>query len=187
MGTPCDVRSSRSLLDLANLADGGNAATDPAGIYSVLTEYPSSAVPEGSVYRINTGAPLPLGTDSVIMVEDTMVYSRHEGENGEEKEVELLAQVDQGENVRREGSDVRQGEKVLEEGDVVSAVGGEIGTLAFVGRKGVRPSELCTRRRADRLSRRQKSTADLSSQSSRPATSSSPSPTRAPSLPPPSP
>ncbi|KAI5476996.1 hypothetical protein MNV49_006954 [Pseudohyphozyma bogoriensis] len=110
-------------------------STDPAGTYNVLTEYPTEPVPEGFIYRINTGAPLPPGCDAVIMVEDTVVVSRHEGEGGDEKEVKLLAQVDKGENVRKAGSDVKVGEKVLEAGDVVSAVGGELGTLAFVGRR----------------------------------------------------
>ena len=44
-------------LSLANLADETSSATDHAGVYAVLTEYPAGAVPEGSVYRINTGAP----------------------------------------------------------------------------------------------------------------------------------
>lgn len=68
------------------------------------------------------------------MVEDTEVVS---GES-EEREVRLLAQVDKGENVRNPGSDVKKGEKVLEKGDVISPVGGELGTLAFVGRRSVR-------------------------------------------------
>jgi len=73
--------------------------------------------------------------DACIMVEDTEVVTRDE--QGEEVEVKLLAQVDRGENVRKEGSDVKEGEKVLEKGDVVSQVGGELGTLAFVGKRSV--------------------------------------------------
>ncbi len=102
-----------------------------------MTEFPTAELAPGYVYRINTGAPLPLGTDACIMVEDTEVFSRDEA-TGEETEVKLLAQVEVGENVRREGSDVRMGEKVLEKGDVLSGVGGEIGTLAFVGKRSVR-------------------------------------------------
>lgn len=106
-------------------------------MYRVVTEFPTGGLEPGSIYRINTGAPLPPGTDACIMVEDTEVVSRDEA-TGEETEVELLAQVDVGENVRKEGSDVRAGEKVLETGDVVSSVGGELGTLAFVGKRSVR-------------------------------------------------
>lgn len=78
------------------------------------------------------------------MVEDTVVESRlgegEEGEEGEEKEVRLLAQVENGENVRKAGSDVKVGEKILNEGQVISSVGGELGSLAFIGRKSVSPS-----------------------------------------------
>ena len=69
------------------------------------------------------------------MVEDTLVASRQA--EGEEETVQILAQVDARENTRDVGSDVKRGEKVLEAGDVVSAVGGEIGTLAFVGKRSV--------------------------------------------------
>jgi gephyrin len=119
------------------------------GIFKVLTPTTLAlglAVPSDSVYRINTGAPLPLGTNAVIMVEDTRVdsqFAANEGEEGEEKTVELLAEVDQGENVRKEGSDVRTGDKVLSAGDIITELGGEVGTLAFVGRK--QASALCTR------------------------------------------
>ncbi|CEQ41562.1 SPOSA6832_03290, partial [Sporobolomyces salmonicolor] len=111
------------------------AATDAAGVYKVVTTFPASPLPAGSVYRINTGAPLPPGMDACIMVEDTEVVSRDE--SGEETEVKLLAQMNKGENVRKEGSDVRTGEKVLEKGDVISNVGGELGTLAFIGKRSV--------------------------------------------------
>ncbi|GAA6032133.1 hypothetical protein JCM8097_007089 [Rhodosporidiobolus ruineniae] len=111
-------------------------STDSApGVYKVCTSFPLSPLPSGTIYRINTGAPLPPGMDSCIMVEDTEVVARDE--DGEEIEVRLLAQVEKGENVRKEGSDVRVGEKVLEKGDVVSAVGGELGTLAFINKRSV--------------------------------------------------
>ncbi|QRV72589.1 molybdopterin-binding domain protein [Ceratobasidium sp. AG-Ba] len=95
---------------------------------------------QDSIYRINTGAPLPPGTNAVIMVEDTRVdseFTASEGQEGEEKTVELLAEVDVGENVRKAGSDVHAGDRVLFAGDVITSLGGEIGTLAFVGRKQV--------------------------------------------------
>ena len=104
----------------------------------MVTEYPTAPLPPGSIYRINTGAPLPPGADAVVMVEDTEVVSRHSGPAGEEDQVKVLAQVDTGENVREPGSDVKLGEKVLELGDVISGVGGELGTLAFIGRRSVR-------------------------------------------------
>lgn len=73
------------------------------------------------------------------MVEDTRVVSTF-AEDGEEKEVETLAQIPSQENVRSPGSDVQKGDLVLQRGEVIGSGGGEIGTLAFVGRKQVRQS-----------------------------------------------
>ncbi|KAI0677254.1 MoaB/Mog domain-containing protein [Trametes maxima] len=115
-------------------------STDPPGIYKVLgaqTHSLSNPLPLGAVFRVNTGGPLPAGADAVIMVEDTRLHSTQRtplGEAFEEDEIETLAAVPRGENVREPGSDVRQGELVLERGTVVHSAGGEIGTLAFVGR-----------------------------------------------------
>ncbi|KAJ7639494.1 MoaB/Mog domain-containing protein [Roridomyces roridus] len=118
-------------------------STDPPGVYKVLTSSThktSTPLPPDCIYRINTGGPLPAGTDTVIMVEDTRLVSTfktEEGLDGEEKEVECLVQVPAGENVRAPGSDVSKGDLVLQKGDIILSEGGEIGTLAFVGRKEV--------------------------------------------------
>jgi gephyrin len=121
----------------------GFVATDSPGVYKVVTAQThalSTPLPKGSIYRINTGAPLPRGADTVIMVEDTRLVSTRkdtDGQDGEENEVETLAQIPVGENVRDLGSDVKAGELVLQKGEVITSLGGEIGTLAFVGRKEV--------------------------------------------------
>lgn len=119
-------------------------ATDPPGVYKVLTSQNHSTsdyLPAGSVYRINTGGPLPAVADTVIMVEDTRLVSTYQEDNGplngEEKEIETLAQVPVGENVRAPGSDVHKGDLVLQKGELIGSSGGEVGTLAFVGRKEV--------------------------------------------------
>ena len=104
------------------------------------THAPAEDVPQGSVFRVNTGGPLPAGTDTVIMVEDTELVSTVKDANGEdleERQVKTLVQVPAGENVRLAGSDVRTGDLVLQKDDVITSLGGEIGTLAFVGRKEV--------------------------------------------------
>lgn len=83
---------------------------------------------------------MPAGADTVIMVEDTRLVSTFKdanGKDGEEKQVETLAQIPTGENVRLPGSDVKIGDLVLQKGEVITSIGGEIGTLAFVGRKEV--------------------------------------------------
>ena len=114
------------------------SAWDPPGVYRVVTPQNHSLsmpLPAGAIYRINTGAPLPMGSDSVVIVEDTELVSSTI--DSEEREVKTLVQTSAGENVRAPGSDVRKGDLVLPKGEILRGTGGEIGTLAFVGRKEV--------------------------------------------------
>ena len=111
-------------------------ATDSFGVYKVLTRFPTTPLPEDAIYRINTGSPLPPGTDTVIRVEDTQLVST-DNETEEETEVETLAQIPVGENVRLPGSDVRKGDVVMLKGDRITGRGGEVGSLVFVGREKV--------------------------------------------------
>ncbi|KAJ9093795.1 hypothetical protein QFC19_008172 [Naganishia cerealis] len=91
-----------------------------------------------AVYRINTGGPLPAGTDAVIMVEDTELESSKSSEDGQELEIRvLMKQVPVGDNVRQPGSDAKQGEQVLDKGTVIGSGGGEVGLLGFVGKREV--------------------------------------------------
>ena len=88
----------------------------------------------GQVARITTGAPLPPGANSVVMVEDTVIRSMTD-DGREEKEIEILTdQVKPDENIREIGSDIKAGEVVLRKGEEITAVGGELGLLASVGR-----------------------------------------------------
>lgn len=119
-------------------------SSDPPGTYKVLTSRThalADILPEGSIFRINTGGPLPAGTDTVIMVEDTELLSTAKDANGqdaEEKEVKTLVQVPPNDNIREPGSDVHKGDLVLQRGEVLTSLGGEVGTLTFVGRKEVK-------------------------------------------------
>ncbi|PWN51198.1 hypothetical protein IE53DRAFT_328863 [Violaceomyces palustris] len=130
----------------------------PAGDYHVVTmkdllrretsatdKQSIDLLKEGEVFRINTGQGLPEGTDAVVMVEDTELLECHEEYVSEsqitvpeEKKIRILAQVEVGENVRPKASDVQKGSFVLRRGTLLSPLGGEIGTLAFVGRTEVR-------------------------------------------------
>lgn len=115
-------------------------ASDPPGIYPVLTpstHHPSLPLPIATLYRVNTGQALPPEADAVIMVEDTRLITISSTVPQEETQVQTMAKVAKGENVRDPGSDVRLGEVVAKKGDVVSAKGGEIGTLVFLGKKEV--------------------------------------------------
>jgi gephyrin len=74
------------------------------------------------------------------MVEDTRLietFKDDDGEDVEEMKVETLAQVPAGKNVRAPGSDVEKGSLVLQKGTIIHSAGGDIGALAFVGRKEV--------------------------------------------------
>lgn len=109
------------------------------GVYPVVSVSHASPseetqpLKEGEVTRITTGAPLPPGATSVIMVEDTTLKSKTE-DGLEEKEVEILAEtVQRGENIREVGSDIKKDTVILEKGEQISAVGGEVGLLAAVG------------------------------------------------------
>ncbi|CAG8954675.1 hypothetical protein HYFRA_00004597 [Hymenoscyphus fraxineus] len=88
----------------------------------------------GEITRITTGAPLPPGANSVVMVEDTLLKTMTE-DGKEEKEVEILASdVEEGENIREIGSDIQKDSLILRKGEEISAIGGELGLLASVGR-----------------------------------------------------
>lgn len=88
----------------------------------------------GEISRITTGAPLPPGANSVVMVEDTVLRAMTD-DGAEEKEVEILADdVRPGENIREVGSDIEAGSIVLRKGEGISATGGEIGLLVSIGK-----------------------------------------------------
>jgi molybdopterin molybdotransferase len=83
------------------------------------------AVEEGTAMRIMTGAPVPLGADSVIQVELT----RSDGP--ENDWVEILQEVTPGNNIRPAGEDMRRGQQVLARGTEIGPW--EIGVLATLG------------------------------------------------------
>jgi molybdenum cofactor synthesis domain-containing protein len=85
---------------------------------------PTVAVGPGQAIRIMTGAPLPEGADAVCMVERT----RDEDDG---RTVVIDGLVEAGTSVRRAGEDVRAGEVVFEEGEVLTP--GHIGVLASLG------------------------------------------------------
>ena len=92
--------------------------------------------------RIMTGAPLPKGADSVVMVEDTEKVKSQKSEvsaeggsayGGKNKEefVKIFKAVEKRENVRYAGEDVKKGEIVIKNGTVLKS--GHIGLLASLG------------------------------------------------------
>lgn len=84
--------------------------------------FPEYSIESGTCAKIMTGAPIPRGCDAVVMREET-----RESEN----QVEILASAKCGQNIRRAGSDVKQGEIVLHRGDSIQAA--QWGMLASLG------------------------------------------------------
>ena len=78
----------------------------------------------GTAIRIMTGAPVPLGTDSVIRVE-------HTDREADKGHVRILSDADAGRHIRAAGQDMTQGAVLFERGDSITA--GTIGVLAAAG------------------------------------------------------
>jgi len=107
-----DVRHANSALTLAGEVRAG--------------EYFKAEVKAGHCVAIMTGAPLPAGTDAVVMMEHT----RTQG-----SKVEIERPAASFENVVRKGSEAQAGKHILPKGRRLRV--GEIGLLASVGKGNV--------------------------------------------------
>ena len=99
----------------------------------VIYDLPAGSFPEGPVgageaVRIMTGAPVPDGADTVVMVERT--------EKGTDGAVLIKAQVKSGDNIRRRGEDFMEGATVLKAATPIRPP--EVMMLAAVGRATVK-------------------------------------------------
>lgn len=143
-----DVKANESVPAFrASIVDGyaviaGDGASSTKGVFPVAMISHAQAgeratLKHGEIARITTGAPLPPGATSVVMVEDTLLKSKTD-DGKEEKEVEILTDaIEPGENVREAGSDVQAGDVIMRAGEGITAVGGEYGLLASVGTREV--------------------------------------------------
>jgi len=93
--------------------------------------FPSLPIGEGEAARIMTGAPVPVGADSVVRVEHTRGGATRDVVGSR---VEILAYSDSYRNIRLKGEDLEKGDLVLEGGRPLRP--GEVGLLAMVGRRG---------------------------------------------------
>lgn len=114
----------------------------PRGVFPVVSishanSTSLTSLEPGQISRITTGAALPLGATSVVMVEDTALVSVNALTNEEEKVEVLTNSIRVNENVREVGSDIRAGQLILQKGDEITAAGGALGLLASVGRSEV--------------------------------------------------
>jgi molybdopterin molybdotransferase len=96
----------------------------PAGVQNELT------IQHGECIRIMTGAPIPTGADAVVMVEDTDFNFRKPGMPAP-SHVVIKKPVQPGENIRRQGADVRVMQDILPKQHRLKAQ--DVGMLAMLG------------------------------------------------------
>ncbi|MFM8389199.1 MAG: gephyrin-like molybdotransferase Glp, partial [Actinomycetota bacterium] len=118
-----DVVSPENVPPFANSAVDGYAVTfaDMATGEAELTVAgtiaaggtPEPAVTPGHAVRIMTGAPVPVGAEAIVMVEDSQRI-------GDDR-VKLTAKVEPNQAIRPAGDDVKQGDIVFRAGDEVNA------------------------------------------------------------------
>jgi molybdopterin molybdotransferase len=80
-------------------------------------------ITKGEAIRIMTGAPLPEGADSVLMVEETEAFGN---------KVKIFSEAQSGQHIRKAGEDVKKGELVIPEGTLLRPAA--IGMLAALRR-----------------------------------------------------
>ena len=108
--------------------DIAHASPSTPAILKVVEDLPAGytshrALQQGEAIRIMTGAPLPKGCDTVVMVEDTETQG---------DQVTIFKSTPQGEHIRKAGEDVQQGTLVLSSGTIIHAAG--VGMLASLKR-----------------------------------------------------
>jgi molybdenum cofactor synthesis domain-containing protein len=84
----------------------------------------SSRILSGKAIAIATGAKIPKGADSVIMIEDVIVED-------EGKYIRISDKIDRGNNISQRGNDLKKGQVLLKEGTWLAAA--DIGLIASVG------------------------------------------------------
>lgn len=85
---------------------------------------PEHTLRTGEAFQMMTGAPLPEGTEAVVMIEQT--------EKLPDGRIKFMAPVHAGDNCRRAGEDLSAGQKILSSGDVLRPY--DVGLCATVGR-----------------------------------------------------
>jgi molybdopterin molybdotransferase len=120
----------------------GGSASVPVEL-RVLGELAAGYVFEGEVLpgtavRIMTGAPVPRGADAVVPFENTeeAAHKAPTAARHIDERVRILGEARPGDNIRRAGEDIREGQQVLAKGVVLRPA--EIGVLASIGRTTVR-------------------------------------------------
>jgi molybdenum cofactor synthesis domain-containing protein len=94
-----------------------------ACIEKVFTgQMPARPVGEQECTEIATGAPMPPGADAVVMVEQTAA---------DVSRIQIFAAAEPGQNIGRQGADIKSGQTVMRTGEVLNA--SRVGALAALG------------------------------------------------------
>ena len=128
-----DIRSSVDVPPAANSAMDGYAIKcseiTPDGVYEVSDRIPAGQIGNqlavGTVARIFTGAPIPLGADAVVMQENTEAVAGHD----DQVKIKIVPSVSA--NIRPRGQDISQGTTILERGRKLGPQ--DLGLIASVG------------------------------------------------------
>lgn len=91
-------------------------------------DIPKKILKNNQAIRIMTGAVMPKGADSVVMVEDT--------QREEKNKVKIFKETEPGENIRKAGEDIKKGELVIPCGTLLKSA--HIGLLASLGKAKVK-------------------------------------------------
>jgi molybdopterin molybdotransferase len=81
-------------------------------------------ISSGKAVAIATGAKIPKGADSVIMIEDVIIKDKG-------KKIFIRYKIDKGSNITSRGNDLRKGQILLKEGTWLTAA--DVGLIASVG------------------------------------------------------
>jgi molybdopterin molybdotransferase len=121
---------SRSAMDgYAVIAADTTGASRQSPITLPITERvftgntPIHGISRGECSEIATGAPLPDGSDAVVMVEETRQV--------DEDHIEILVAATPGQNIGRRGADITPGDLVVRSGDLLNP--SRLGAVAAVG------------------------------------------------------
>jgi molybdenum cofactor synthesis domain-containing protein len=105
---------------------GASRAT-PRTLRRIETIYtgqvPKNRVGPGECAEIATGAPMPEGSDAVVMVEETDIDDRGS--------VSIFAEAAPRQNIGRQGADIQKGQQVLQPGTLLNA--SRLGSIAALG------------------------------------------------------
>ncbi len=110
-------------------SDTKKATRDHHAMINVIGEISAgkisrTRISSGKAVAIATGAKIPKGADSVIMIEDVMVEDKG-------KKIHISDKIDKGSNITPRGNDLRRGQILLKKGTWLSAE--DIGLIASVG------------------------------------------------------